>query len=137
MEPIMSPLTLYLSQLIGLTLVLVGLSLFLRRDFYIETASAFIDDRPLLLILGMIRLVIGLAIVLAHNVWSGSAAAVIITLIGWIELIRGVLLLFLPTDRLEATLEAVQFEKFYYYYAIVPVLIGAYLTYAGFSATLF
>lgn len=133
----MSPLTLYLSQLIGLALMLVGLSLFLRRDFYTETASAFIDDRPLLLILGMMRLIIGLAIVLAHNVWSGSAAAVIITLIGWIELIRGVLLLFLPTDRLEATLEAVQFEKFYYYYAIVPVLLGAYLTYAGFSATLF
>lgn len=133
----MSPLTLYLSQLIGLALMLVGLSLFLRRDFYTETASAFIDDRPLLLILGMMRLIIGLAIVLAHNVWSGSAAAVIITLIGWIELIRGVLLLFLPTDRLEATLEAVQFEKFYYFYAIVPVLLGAYLTYAGFSATLF
>lgn len=132
----MSPLTLYLSQLIGLALLLVGLSLFLRRDFYTETASAFIDDRPLLLILGMMRLIIGLAIVLAHNIWSGGAAAVIVTLVGWIELIRGALLLFLPADRLESMLEALQFEKLYYLYAALPVLLGAYLTYAGFTTAM-
>lgn len=131
----MSPLTIYLSQLIGLALLLVSLSLFVRRDFFIETTSEFIEDRPLLLILAMTRLVIGLAIVLAHNRWSGGAATVIVTLIGWIELIRGLLLLFLPSDRLESTLEALHFEKLYYLYAAVPFLLGAYLTYAGFTAS--
>jgi hypothetical protein len=37
----------------------------------------------------------GLAIVIGHNVWSGGALLVIVTLLGWIILIRGVVLLFL------------------------------------------
>jgi hypothetical protein len=36
----------------------------------------------------------GLAIVIGHNVWSGGALPVIVTLFGWIILIRGVVLLF-------------------------------------------
>jgi hypothetical protein len=46
------------------------------------------------------------------------------------------LLLFLPADRLESMLEALQFEKLYYLYAALPVLLGAYLTYAGFTTAM-
>jgi len=109
-------------------------SLFLRRDFYIETMQALVDDRPLLLIIATTRLVIGLAIVLAHNLWSGAALTIVVTLFGWVTLIRGLLLLFLPADRVEHTFAALQFERHYYMYAALPLLLGAYLTYAGFTA---
>ena len=34
--------------------------------------------------------------VLAHNEWSGSARAIIVTVIGWLTLIKGLLFLLLP-----------------------------------------
>ena len=44
----------------------------------------------------------GLAIVLLHNYWSGGALTVIITLLGWLTLIKAVLLLVLPSTKLVA-----------------------------------
>jgi hypothetical protein len=38
------------------------------------------------LILGIITLAAGLAMVLAHNIWSGGALVVVITLVGWMAL---------------------------------------------------
>lgn len=130
----MSPLTIYLAQLIGLATLVLSASLFLRREFYIETMQALIDDRPLLLIIATTRLVMGLAIVLAHNLWSGSALTIVVTLFGWVTLIRGLLLLLLPAERVDHVFAALQFERHYYIYATLPLLLGAYLTYAGFTA---
>lgn len=130
----MMPLTLYLAQLIGVTMLVLSASMVLRRDFYLETLQASLDDRPLLLIISIIRLVIGLAIILGHNIWSGSALAIVVTLVGWITLFRGLLLLFLPGDRVEHMVAALRIETFYYVYAALPFLLGAYLTYAGFTA---
>ena len=51
---------------------------------------------PVLLFAGVFALIVGLAIVLGHNVWSGGAAPAIVTLVGWASLVKGLLILFLP-----------------------------------------
>jgi hypothetical protein len=50
----------------------------------------------MIFVLGAITLVAGLAMVLTHNIWSGSALVVIVTLVGWVTLLKSLLLLFLP-----------------------------------------
>jgi hypothetical protein len=52
----------------------------------------------MMLVLGVSTLAAGLAMVLAHNIWSGDALAVIVTLMGWLTLalIKGLLFLLLP-----------------------------------------
>src|SRR6266700_1557375 len=75
---------------------LVSLSLLLHKQSMVETVETLVHNRPELLILGMIALIGGLAMVLCHNVWSGGALPIIVTLFGWSILIRGLLLLFLP-----------------------------------------
>jgi hypothetical protein len=44
--------------------------------------------------LGAITLAAGLAMVLAHNIWSGGALVVVVTVVGWITLIKSLLFLF-------------------------------------------
>jgi hypothetical protein len=133
-EKLMTPLTIYLSQLIGLTFLIIALSLLFRRDFYVEMTSEVIDNHPLLFVFSLIRFVAGLAIVLAHNRWSGGVAVVLVSLIGWIELVRGLFFFFLPSETLESVFEAVGFERHYYVYAGITLVIGAYLAFAGFTA---
>src|SRR6266581_7173274 len=93
-----SPLTIFLTRLIGLFLILVSVSMLTHKQTMVETAGALIHDRPLLLIVSMLALTGGLAMVLSHNVWSGGVLPVIITLFGWIILIQGLFLLFLSSD---------------------------------------
>jgi hypothetical protein len=129
-----SPLTTFLAKLIGLFTLIFSMALVLRHDFFITTVTAFMQDRVILLIFAMIALSAGLAMVLAHNRWSGGVLPIVVTILGWVFLIRGLVLLFLPSDLLDAFFAAIGFTERYYLYAAIPFLLGAYLTYAGFTA---
>jgi predicted ABC-type sugar transport system permease subunit len=130
----MPRLTIYLARFIGLFLLIVSVSMVLDRDSIIEMATALIDDRALLLIVGLIALGIGLAIVVGHNVWSGGLMPILITLFGWSQLLRGLALLLLPAETQVAFFQVMRLEDFFYIYAGIPLVIGAYLTYAGFTS---
>ena len=130
----MPRLTVYLARFIGLFLLIVSASMFLDPDSIIEMATALIDDRALLLIVGLIAPGIGLAIVVGHNVWSGGLMPILITLFGWSQLLRGLALLLLPAETQVAFFQVMRLEDFFYIYAGIPLVIGAYLTYAGFTS---
>jgi hypothetical protein len=130
----MSRLTIYLARFIGLFLLIVSASMVLDPVSIIEMATALIDDRALLLIVGLIALGIGLAIVVGHNVWSGGLMPILITLFGWSQLLRGLALLLLPAETQVAFFQVMRLEDFFYIYAGIPLVIGAYLTYAGFTS---
>jgi hypothetical protein len=128
----MRPLTIFLSRLIGLLFLLLSLAMAVRHRSFAETAGLLIHDRPLLLILGMITLVAGLALVLSHNIWSGGALPVVVTLIGWITLVRGIVLLLVPPDALASFVEKIDIERHFYVPSVITFLLGFYLTYMGF-----
>jgi hypothetical protein len=125
--------TVYLGRLIGLFLLIAAVSMILDRDSIIEMATALVDDRALLLIVGLIALGIGLALVVGHNVWSAGLFPLVITIFGWSQLLRGVLLLLLPAEAQIAFFQIMRLEDFFYVYAGIPLVLGAYLTYAGFT----
>lgn len=129
----MSRLTIFLGKLIGLFLVIVSLAMLIQKEAIVEAVGELIHHRPTMLVLGMLTLIAGLAMVLGHNVWSGGALPVIVTVLGWLTLIRSVVLLFVPPQVLDRTFEAIRFEQLYYLFVAVPLLLGLYLTYAAFT----
>ena len=130
----MNPRTIFLSRLVGLFLILVALSVLTHRVATEETLMALAHTAPLLFILGMVFSIAGLAIVLSHNIWSGGVLPVVVTLIGWVTLIRGLLLLFLSPDTVVGLLAMSHFERLFYFYAGISLAISAYLTYGGFRS---
>jgi len=131
----MSPRTIFLSRLLGLFLLAVSLSLLLRGQELLAIMSALINDAPTLMNLGMAGLLAGLAIVLSHNIWAGGALPVVVTLFGWILLLRGLLLLMLPHETVVRIFEIARVGDFLYVYAAIPLILGLYLSYAGFTAS--
>jgi hypothetical protein len=129
-----SRLTIFLAKLIGLVAVIVGLSLGLHKQESIATINAIVHAPEPLLVMGLIALVAGLAMVLRHNVWSGGAVPVVVTLVGWTILLRAVLLLFLSSERVANLLTAIDFEGLFYAYIGGVIAIGLWLTYAGFTS---
>jgi len=128
----MRPLTIFLSRIIGLTTLVLGLTMILHRQSFLEMASRMAHDGPLLFLIGLITLAIGLAIVLSHKVWSGGVLPVVITLFGWIQLIRGLVFLLAPPDTLGALFENMNFEKFFPFATAITCVLGLYLTVEGF-----
>lgn len=130
----MSRLTLFLAKLIGLFTTVVGVCIGLHKEQNVTTIDALAHSPDVLLVFGVIALLAGLGIVLSHNVWSGGTLPVLITLLGWILVLRGVVLLFLPPEALAGLLEAMQFERLFYAYMGLTIVLGVYLTYSGFGS---
>ena len=130
----MRALTIFLSKLLGLYVLLISLVILIQRPLMLETVAALMHDRPALLILGATALIAGLAIVISHNIWTGGVLPVVITVIGWLLLLRGVTLLAFTPAALGEMLGDLHFVQLYYVYGCVDLIIGLYLTYAGFTA---
>jgi prepilin signal peptidase PulO-like enzyme (type II secretory pathway) len=93
-----------------------------------------VHDRPATFLLALMCLVSGLAVVLGHQVWSGGIAPVLVTLVGWLLLLRGLVLLFLPPNLLESVADALVGAGWLYLAGAVALGLGLILTYAGFRA---
>jgi hypothetical protein len=127
----MSGLTIYLARLIGLSAVLLAVALLVRGNALIMTTVA---DGPVMLVYAIFSLAAGLAIILGHNVWSGGTLPVIVTLVGWLIFLKGLLLMLVTPETLIPLLERMQQHYHYPFYVVPALIIGLYLTYAGFAA---
>jgi hypothetical protein len=94
----MSSRTIFLSKLTGLYCVIIAISMMTRRQATVETVIALLQSQSMMLIVGIVALAAGLATVLLHNIWSGGALAVVVTLVGWITLIKSLFFLFVPPE---------------------------------------
>src|ERR1700722_433311 len=135
LEGTMSPRTLFLSKLIGLYCILIALSMMTRRQATVETVMVLLQNPSMTLILGIVTLAAGLAMVLAHNLWSGGALVVMVTLVGWMALIKSLCFLFLPHEmETRLFLQQLHFRQFFYLYAAFSLILGISLTYGGFRS---
>ena len=130
----MPPLTIFLAKLLGLYCIIVALAMMTRKQSAIATVNALIRNPPLLLLAEVLGLAAGLALVLGHNIWSGGALPIAVTLLGWVMAIRGAALLALPSDATMRLFNALRYEDRFYFYMGATLLLGLYLTIAGFRA---
>jgi len=78
----------------------------------------------------------GLAMVLVHNRWQGGGHTVVVTLLAWITLLKGLMFLLIsPADAPSFYLGTLHYAEMFYVYAGISALIGAYLCYGGFRAS--
>src|SRR5271157_1945360 len=110
----MSSRTVFLSRLIGLYCIVIALSMMTRRQATVETVTALLQNPSMMLIVGIITLAAGLAVVLAHNIWSGGALVVVVTVVGWVTLIKGLSFLFLsPEVEAEFFLRQLHYQQLF------------------------
>ncbi len=80
----------------------------------------------------MAEVLAGLFLVVMHNQWSPLPAAVI-TLIGWLLLLEGLLFLVLPDDLVGRFMATFNTESWYLAGGLLAIAAGAYLTAFGFG----
>jgi len=106
-----------------------------HKQASMEMVTALMHNPPLLYVVSWIAVVAGLALVLGHNVWSGGAVPVIVTLIGWVTLVKALLLLFLsPEAASEFFLGGFHYVQGFYWYAGFSILTGIFLTYMSIAS---
>ncbi len=131
----MSQRTIYLSRLIGLYCILVVGALVIHRQSTMGAMTDIFNTPSVVFTLGAVTVAAGLALVLAHNRWTGGAPTVVVTLVGWLSLLKGMLFLVLPDGvEGEILLKWLSRPSLFYVWLTPSLLIGIYLTYTGFKS---
>ena len=125
------PTSILIARLIGPILVAVGLAALVNPKLLQDVAREFLASRALIFIGGLLALLAGLAIVNAHNVWSGGWP-VVLTVIGWLSVAGGILRIGFPalTKSLgEAMLARATLLRAA---SVLQVALGGFLMYVGY-----
>ena len=78
-------LSVFLAKVLGLYLVIVAPAALLNRKHFPRLIKEFSDSLAMVVLSGFVALVLGLLLVVSHNVWTADWR-VIITLLGWVTL---------------------------------------------------
>lgn len=125
-------LSLFLAQLIGLTYVVFAVVAIARPTLVQKAMRGVAADSFSTLFAGIVALVVGLAIVLSHNVWDGSWR-VIVTIMGWASLFKGVAYLFAPESLFGLGSSLLENTSRMRLILVVALALGAYLAMKGFG----
>ncbi|MBU0760042.1 MAG: hypothetical protein KKA34_06810 [Candidatus Omnitrophica bacterium] len=120
-----------LARLIGPYIIVIGTSLILNKKIFRQIMEDFPKNPSLVFIAGLLTFVAGLASVLFHNVWVGDWR-LIITIFGWLVLVKGVLLVLLPGTLVKATKIYSDNLKLVLIPWGIMILIGIFLTIKGY-----
>jgi hypothetical protein len=127
------PTSIYLARLLGPVLLVIGLGMLLNRDGYRATANEFLKSRALIYIAGLLALVPGVALVLAHNLWVYDWR-LIITLLGWLATIGGAFRILAPQQVTKIGKQLVGNDSYMLGASLVVVVLGLVLCYCGYFA---
>ena len=130
----MSPLTLYLGRVGGLFCLLMCLIVAGRPKAALQAINAVAESPGLLLITGASTLAAGVAWVVGHNLWSGGFLPVAVTLLGWLTLIKGAVLIAMPSSGLKSLYRVLHYPQAFRLVMLVGAALGAWLAWTAFRA---
>lgn len=120
----------FLAKAIGLYMTIVSLPFI----FNFKRLNAVIDEvlkhKGIMLVASLMTLVIGVVLVVLHNVWAMNWS-VVITIIAWLLLIRGIIRFYLP-EVVENISKQLQNKIAFMIIGIILLLVGLFLIYHGF-----
>ena len=120
----------FLLQILGPVFILAALGVFLNGAAFQKMLTTLDDSSLAFHLSAYAALTIGMVIVLKHNIWE-SPAEIIISLFGWIALVKGALLILSPGTLID-------FSKKYasgFWWSLTPVVylvLGAYMTWIAY-----
>lgn len=118
----------FLAAILGWYLVIVSLLLLIRREIVVTAMKELMGQRAVMLVVGIITLIIGLLMVLSHNVWV-MGWPVIVTVFAWLILIGGLFRLYCPDTVYKIWNKMIDKSELFITIGVITLLIGLFLLY--------
>lgn len=126
--------TRFCARVIGPVMLIIGAIFIVRFNDIVLMMPAILQDAPLAFITGIFTLILGCVLFAAHHHWRGGATAVLISLLGILTIVRGALLMLAPSAIAGFANQMLSAGPAPWIAGAVAILIGAWLTYAGWMA---
>jgi len=121
-----------IARLIGPLFLVMGLGMVAETNLVRALSAEFLSNLSLIYLAGMITLVVGLAIVNAHNLWVADWR-VIITILGWLSIIGGAVRVLFPGEVQVLGANMIASPSAMLIGGIVTLVIGAVLSWCAYQ----
>ena len=118
-------------QIFSIVYIAVGIGILINPRFYKKLFENFIENAAVLYIGGVMALTIGYLIIAFHNTWTLNLS-IIITIFGWLALIKGILILIRPKIMIALSRAMLQKESLLKIEAIAIIILGLAFSFLGF-----
>lgn len=120
-------------QVFSLMYIAVGIGILVSPRFYRKLIEDYVETSSSLYFGGLLALTVGYLLVAFHNTWTKDFS-VIITIVGWISLIKGLLILIRPKIMIELTKAIMSKRKYLKIQAVIVIIIGLIFSFFGFCS---
>lgn len=118
------------AKLISVVYLFGGLGMLLNSDFYHKTIKEAVKNSAFIMLGGMMATVVGVLLITYHNVWSGEWWVVLITIMGWLSLLKGFVYWVFP-QSISALLPMYK-KQYIPMWAVLMLVLGVVFGYYGF-----
>ena len=121
-----------IAQILGPMYVIVAAGLLLNTPAYQRVFEEIFESPALAYLGGLLALITGLVILALHHAWSADWT-LIVTLIGWLALIKGSLLAVWPGAVIRLSRPLMAKPARLRTWAVVPLALGLFLSLEGYG----
>lgn len=125
-------LSIFLAKLFGLYFLIAGGVIMMRQRSFMPIFTEILGSRPFLLILGLAELLAGLAILIAHPIFTATWQG-LLTLIGAWMAVEGIIYLAMPYTKVGRLMRQFNTPTWYTSGGLVAIVLGGYLAGKGFG----
>jgi uncharacterized membrane protein len=122
-----------IARLTGPLFVVIGLGILLNASFYAGMVVEAVHSPTLVYLSGVASLLAGVAILNAYRAWTASWH-VIITVLGWLCVIGGIMRIVLPQIVTSLATTIYSGPAALIAAAVIVLILGAYLSYESYRA---
>lgn len=109
---------------------MVGLSALIKKEYYQKLFATVEKNGWFIMLVGMMSLVIGMALITYHSKWTSGMES-LISIIGWITLVKGIMTLMFPDWMIKLTKNVID-ENGVVVMGVFGSVLGLLLMYFGF-----
>jgi len=120
-----------LLQIIGICYLVIGIGLLINTKYYKKMIKDFSESKSVLFLSGFLSLIAGYFIVTNYNYWAWDWS-VIVTLVGWGALIKGVILLIMPKMMIKISKYFTDHNGLMVFEGVIATILGTLITYVSF-----
>ena len=125
--------SLFLAKVMGLYLCILSISMLIHAENFTSILAGIFHNASIQFVLAIYILVLGLLMVVSHNIWDGTWVMVI-TILSWLVLLKGILYITFPKSMSSLAQSVIKDKQWLSMSAVVNLLLGLFLTYMGFFA---
>lgn len=118
----------FLATVIGWYLVIMSILLLCKRELIVSAINELMTQRATMLLVGIMTFIVGLLLVVSHNVWV-MAWPVVVTIIAWLTLIGGLIRLFCPDTVHKIWKRVIDKPVKIVVCGIISLIVGLFLLY--------